>query len=118
MQQCEDLDIKFLRSLPEPSKLVNEYDAVIDSIFGFSFSGDVRAPFDTVLDTLVQACGGQVEGESGDDSKEGEKKGSTVAVVGGVVVAIPPKTLKRRIPLLAVDIPSGWDVEQGPVGKV
>ena len=49
-------------------------DVILDAIFGFSFAGAVRAPFDTILPALRAS------------SK----------------------------PLVAVDIPSGWDVETGP----
>ena len=47
---------------------------LLDAIFGFSFSGAVRAPFDTIL----------------------------------------PKLRDAKLPLLSVDIPSGWNVEEGP----
>jgi len=50
---------------------------VLDAIFGFSFSGPVRPPFDEVL-TLIA---------------------------------------RSKLPIVSVDIPSGWDVEQGPVQR-
>ena len=46
---------------------------VIDAIFGFSFSGPIRAPFDEVLPLLIQS----------------------------------------KLPIISIDIPSGWDVEKG-----
>ena len=49
------------------------YDVVLDGIFGFSFSGEIRAPFDSLL----------------------------------------PKLNAAGVPIVAIDIPSGWDVEQG-----
>ncbi|PFH38058.1 putative apolipoprotein A-I binding protein [Besnoitia besnoiti] len=52
-----------------------EFELVVDCIFGFSFRGALRPPFDSVLRTLKAA----------------------------------------NIPVLSVDIPSGWDVEQGNV---
>lgn len=30
-------------------QVLHEHDVVLDGIFGFSFKGEVRAPFDTVL---------------------------------------------------------------------
>ena len=48
-------------------------DVILDAIFGFSFRGPIRAPFDTVLPLLTAS----------------------------------------RLPIVSVDIPSGWDVEQG-----
>ena len=32
-----------------PVDLASRYDVLVDAIFGFSFKGDIRAPFDTVL---------------------------------------------------------------------
>lgn len=49
------------------------YDLILDGIFGFSFSGSIRPPFDTVIETL-RAC---------------------------------------RTPIISIDIPSGWHVENG-----
>jgi NAD(P)H-hydrate repair Nnr-like enzyme with NAD(P)H-hydrate epimerase domain len=37
--------------MPFTSELPSEdtYDLIVDAIFGYSFSGDIRAPFDTIL---------------------------------------------------------------------
>lgn len=51
-------------------------DVILDAIFGFSFQGPVRAPFDSALPLLSQS----------------------------------------GLPIVSVDIPSGWDVEKGNVG--
>ena len=45
----------------------------MDAIFGFSFSGPIRAPFDEALPLLINS----------------------------------------KLPIISVDIPSGWDVEKG-----
>jgi len=75
LQQCaEGLDIPVTKELPDVSKK-EAYGVIVDAIFGFSFSGEVRAPFDTVLAALRES----------------------------------------PIPVVAVDIPSGWDVEKGDV---
>ena len=71
MTQCQTLDIPVLASLPE----LSSFDLIVDAIFGFSFKGDIRAPFDEIIRTV----------------KSSSK------------------------PLLSVDIPSGWDVEQGNI---
>jgi len=52
-----------------------ECDVILDAIFGFSFKGPPRSPFDAILKSFA-----------------GLKK-----------------------PIVAVDIPSGWDVEKGKV---
>lgn len=48
-------------------------DVILDAIFGFSFQGPIRAPFDSAL-PLISSSG---------------------------------------LPIVSVDIPSGWDVENG-----
>ena len=53
-------------------------DVVLDAIFGFSFKGPVRAPFDAALRLLSES----------------------------------------KLPIVSVDIPSGWDVERGNVEGV
>ncbi len=66
---------------------------IVDAIFGFSFQGAVRPPFDA----LIEVAGG-----------------SPCAWGGGVSRA--RQTLNRStLPIVAVDIPSGWDVEKGDV---
>ncbi|KAI9100482.1 YjeF N-terminal domain-containing protein [Phlyctochytrium arcticum] len=48
---------------------------VVDGIFGFGFSGNVRTPFDKILNLL--------------------------------------KEKETHVPIVAIDVPSGWDVEKG-----
>ncbi|KAG0012897.1 NAD(P)H-hydrate epimerase [Podila clonocystis] len=70
--QCEDLEIPFVDS---PEHGLQDSDLVLDAIFGFSFTGEVRQPFVSAIEVL---------------------KGT-------------------RLPIVSVDIPSAWDVEQGNV---
>ena len=53
-------------------------DVVLDAVFGFSFYGEPRAPFDGILRDLERTA----------------------------------------TPLVSVDTPSGWHVEDGPTGPV
>ncbi|KAF1988869.1 apolipo protein A-I binding protein-like protein [Aulographum hederae CBS 113979] len=71
--QLKSLSIPFTDDFPAALK---ETDHVVDSIFGFSFSGEVREPFPAVIAAL----------------------GDT------------------QIPVLAVDAPSSWNIEDGPPG--
>uniref|UniRef100_A0A3Q3K176 NAD(P)H-hydrate epimerase n=1 Tax=Monopterus albus TaxID=43700 RepID=A0A3Q3K176_MONAL len=71
--QCQKMEIPFLTEMPEAEVIEEAYNLVIDAIFGFSFKGAVREPFDSILDVLK----------------------------------------KTTVPIASVDIPSGWDVEQG-----
>jgi len=70
--QLKNLDIEFISSLNS----ISNYQLIIDSIFGFSFSaaGGIRPPFDQVILTVNDT---------------------------------------PSIPILSVDIPSGWDVDNG-----
>jgi NAD(P)H-hydrate epimerase len=69
--QLIDLDIPFCEDF---SKAVAESSFVVDAIFGFSFKGEVRAPFDKVVEALERS----------------------------------------KIPVLAVDSPSSWNIDEGP----
>jgi len=76
VKQCQAHNIEFLESLSTSAKDIEEkYQIIVDAIFGYSFKGDIRSPFDVIIQTL--------------------------------------KTVK--IPIVSVDIPSGWNVEQGNV---
>ncbi|RDB14842.1 NAD(P)H-hydrate epimerase [Hypsizygus marmoreus] len=64
---------------PTPTPLesaLSKSDIILDAIFGFSFQGPLRPPFDTALPLLARS----------------------------------------GLPIVSVDIPSGWDVERGNVG--
>ena len=50
--QCEKMDIKFLTEMPSSSDVNGQFDVVVDAIFGFSFKGNVRAPFESLLEVL------------------------------------------------------------------
>lgn len=70
-QQLNDLKIPFTEDFQSS---ITQTDYVVDAIFGFSFSGEVREPFPAVIQALR-------------DSK---------------------------VPVLAVDAPSSWNIEDGP----
>jgi NAD(P)H-hydrate epimerase len=54
-------------------RAISSSDVILDAIFGFSFKGPIRAPFDAALPLLAES----------------------------------------KLPIVSVDIPSGWDVERG-----
>ncbi|KAJ3218797.1 NAD(P)H-hydrate epimerase [Dinochytrium kinnereticum] len=70
VQQCKNLRIPIDKELGGD---VDSYHVVLDGIFGFSFSGEIRQPFDSIISTLK----------------------------------------KCSVPIASIDIPSGWDVEEG-----
>ena len=49
VSQCQSYDIKILKELNSD---FNEYNFIIDAIFGFSFHGDIRQPFKDIIDKL------------------------------------------------------------------
>ncbi len=48
--QCEKYSINFQDD--EVIQKLEKYDLIIDSIFGFSFKGDIRIPFDKIINSL------------------------------------------------------------------
>jgi len=74
-KQLLNLDVSLVNNLNEQ---LNKSDLIVDGIFGFSFSGGIRAPFDEVIKTLKASS----------------------------------------LPIVSIDIPSGWNVEQGNIDNV
>ncbi|KAK8155227.1 apolipo protein A-I binding protein-like protein [Phyllosticta citrichinensis] len=70
-KQLEDLSVPFTNDF---DAALGASDLVVDAIFGFSFSGEVREPFPRVIEALRDT----------------------------------------KVPVLAVDAPSSWDIESGP----
>ncbi|KAH1245137.1 Pyridoxine/pyridoxamine 5'-phosphate oxidase 1, chloroplastic [Glycine max] len=83
--QLEALSIPFLSVEELPSDLSNDFDVVIDAMFGFSFHGSPRPPFDDLIQRLVSL--------HNNNNQIGQK----------------------RSVIVSVDIPSGWHVEEGDV---
>ncbi|KAJ3186980.1 hypothetical protein HDU85_007018 [Gaertneriomyces sp. JEL0708] len=48
--QLKNLNIAFVEDLE--AQLKSEVDIIVDALFGFSFKGSLRPPFDTVIETL------------------------------------------------------------------
>jgi len=72
--QCSQMEIKISDKLSD--SLQKEFDVIVDAIFGYSFTGDIRSPFDSIIAKLCE--------------------------------------VQKTIPIVSVDIPSGWNVENGP----
>ncbi|XP_043710683.1 pyridoxine/pyridoxamine 5'-phosphate oxidase 1, chloroplastic-like [Telopea speciosissima] len=51
--QLESLSIPFLSMEDLPMDLSNDYDIIVDALFGFSFRGDPRPPFDDLIRKMV-----------------------------------------------------------------
>ncbi|XP_049849396.1 NAD(P)H-hydrate epimerase-like isoform X2 [Schistocerca gregaria] len=52
LTQCRKLEIKVIDKLPSADELAQQYDLICDAIFGFSFSGDIRPPFNEIITEL------------------------------------------------------------------
>ena len=70
--QCELFGVKIWTRLDDIESRLEKFDFLVDAIFGFSFKGDVRAPFDTFINLFE----------------------------------------KSKIPIVSIDIPSGWKVDE------
>mmetsp|Transcript_15254 Transcript_15254/g.19352 ORF Transcript_15254/g.19352 Transcript_15254/m.19352 type:complete len:147 (-) Transcript_15254:1974-2414(-) len=77
-KQCQTMEIPVSSSVEDfkSQHMKDEWEIIVDALFGFSFKPPVRAPFDDLLPALVE--------------------------------------LSKTVPVVSVDIPSGWDVQDGP----
>jgi NAD(P)H-hydrate epimerase len=46
------MDIPFITELPVAADIDTKYSFIVDAIFGFSFKGNIREPFATIISTL------------------------------------------------------------------
>lgn len=76
LKQANCNGIQDLSELPSESEF-SKYNLIVDAIFGYSFTGAIRAPFDSIIAALA----------------------------------------KTQIPVVSLDVPSGWDVENGDVNN-
>ncbi len=75
VNQCEKMDIQVMEKIPSDLQI----HLIIDAIFGFGFSGEIREPFGQILKQIKQ--------------------------------------LEKTIPVISIDVPSGWDVEKGQINN-
>eukprot|EP00899_Mesostigma_viride_P027316 jgi/Mesvir1/776/Mv17375-RA.1 len=78
--QVKSLNIPFVELSQLPTSLMAEYDIVVDALFGFSFKGEPRPPFDHLLARLVPKASPppivSVDIPSGWDVELGDVKGT------------------------------------------
>lgn len=89
VNQLESLNIPFLDvdTVVGTSLVTQGYGVVVDGLFGFSFKGQPKAPYDRLIVAMTNAMK-----ERNDMCSKGKE--ISFAVV-------------------SIDVPSGWDVEQG-----
>lgn len=51
--QCEKFGVGFINNLPPPGNLKNNYNLLVDALFGFSFKPPVREALKPALDALI-----------------------------------------------------------------
>lgn len=79
VKQCEDLNIPVLEAMPND---LTGYGLLLDSIFGFSFKGEPREPFGSILQTMQDMQASQdcqilsVDVPSGWNVNEGDVTGN------------------------------------------
>jgi NAD(P)H-hydrate epimerase len=74
VKQCIDLEIDILSNIPSIDEM-NQAQMIVDGLFGFSFSGPLRSPFDSIIQSFIQT----------------------------------------KTPIFSIDLPSGWDVNEGDI---
>ncbi|KAF6165552.1 hypothetical protein GIB67_006442, partial [Kingdonia uniflora] len=85
VNQLESLSIPFLSVEDLRQDLSNDFDIVVDAMFGFSFHGTPRPPFAELIEKLI--C----------------------------LHSYDQATQKSPV-IVSIDIPSGWNVEEGDIG--
>jgi NAD(P)H-hydrate epimerase len=54
IKQCENVGIPVVYGIPDGTSM-GDYDVIIDALFGFSFHGEPREPFATMLQQVMEA---------------------------------------------------------------
>ena len=84
VQQCTDVGISVSSEMPPKfGSGESTYTAVVDAIFGFSFKGEAREPFATILKQIKEEAASN-----------------------------------KDLLTISVDIPSGWNVDEGDVANI
>ena len=53
--QCVKMGLSFIDSVPSSDQISQNYDAIVDALFGFSFQGPPRGEFATVIGNIVDS---------------------------------------------------------------
>ena len=91
VKQCEDVDIPILDEMPTD---IDSYDAIVDAIFGFSFQGEPREPFASILHQLIDVQQQQQQQRQQQSDQSDDQ-------------------IKKDVQIISVDVPSGWNVDEG-----
>jgi len=74
VSQCEKMGLPFLQDLPEVPELNENYDLIVDALFGFSFKPPVRPAFEAAMTRLstTQTPVASIDVPSGWDVEKGD----------------------------------------------
>ena len=93
--QCLDVGVEFIDSIEQHQQ--QSYHAIVDAIFGFSFKGEPREPFASILRTMAKMQTTQ-EIETGNNTNTNTNTNST----------------NTNTQIISIDVPSGWNVDESP----
>lgn len=110
LAQLEGLGVPVSVEMPTPADLLSTTDVVVDAVFGFSFAGPLREPFVSVLQTLSAVTEMRGGGRSGGRAA-GCSGNSTAAVAGAGGELHEEAADSLGLPVVSVDVPSGWAVD-------
>ncbi len=102
--------------LPSPS-LSSSFDLLVDAVFGFSFAGGtVRPPFDAILSALAGAAEFGAPDAAAAVAGVDARSGVSSEAPSSSLLSSSSRSVRREggLPLVSVDIPSGWAVDEGP----
>jgi len=99
VQQCLDVGVTVQNDLPPLRSEEDEEETteviVVDAIFGFSFHGEPREPFASMLQQMMLASSSSFVSNKQEDDSSNDKK----------------------VTMISVDVPSGWSVDGGDVSE-
>jgi hydroxyethylthiazole kinase-like uncharacterized protein yjeF len=99
VQQCLDVGVTVQNDLPPLRSEEDEEETteviVVDAIFGFSFHGEPREPFASMLQQMMLASSSSLVSNKQEDDSSNDKK----------------------VTMISVDVPSGWSVDGGDVSE-
>lgn len=119
--------VAVLDELPREQEL-GGFSLAVDAVFGFSFvpsgAAGVRPPYDRLLHALRELAERVPEQQHGAVHPPPNASHAALSALGGIPLpALPIARSVRRpggggIPVVAVDVPSGWDVDAGDVAPL
>lgn len=80
VRQCQKMELAFLEELPDVAGLNENYDLIIDALFGFSFQPPVRPTFETIMSRLAttKTPVASIDVPSGWDVEKGDVYGTNL----------------------------------------